>query len=518
MDKSEKYFEINPKKFLFWAFVFILIYAISAHSPYYDTDIWARLIVGKAFWQGGLILKKDFLSYLPTDVWYDHEWGSSIIFYAFYKLFSFHGFILLQTFLLLLTFFFMQKALEARGNENFSLLFFIIAIFAFMDTNMLVVRCQLITFLFFTVFIYLFEKARCGNKKLLYLTPILMLIWSNMHGGCVSGIGLFCIYIFGEFLSKKEFKYFILPLILNLAVLPANPWGIGYLNFLLYANTLNRIWITEWYNLFDTTLFLRKYLIIKTFVIFSLFIEILYLIKASKRDWTKIVLTLTTIILGIKHLKHLPFAVITVFIFFHKEIYDFFKNLFDRIFNEKIYKYINTLILAASYLFILCSLYEYRFEPRASKFYPYKSVEFIKINKLKGNLLCDFSTGSFIGYKLYPQNKIFMDGRYEEVFSFENLRQLMFFLYAEEDYNTLLNKYPTDIILARNGYTVLNKLIETKKWTPIFYEKDFITLVRTENLKTEYLQPTADIKYYQKTLFDTDINFMIKSNGNERNK
>ena len=46
-------------------------------------------------------------------------------------------------------------------------------------------------------------------------------------------------------------------------------------------------------------------------------------------------------------------------------------------------------------------------------------AEFLRINNIKGNIIVPFEMGSYISYKLYPQNLIFMDGRYDGVYSFK---------------------------------------------------------------------------------------------------
>ena len=71
------------------------------------------------------------------------------------------------------------------------------------------VRCHMFSFLLFTVFIYILEKVRRGNNKLLFLIPVLTIFWNNVHGGVVSGLGLLLMYAVGEFLNKKNFLKYI---------------------------------------------------------------------------------------------------------------------------------------------------------------------------------------------------------------------------------------------------------------------------------------------------------------------
>ena len=67
--------------YLFYATLFLFIFGLGLYFNDLDNDFFARLIVGKTYFQTGDILDWDFLSYTPTHRFIDHEWGSSLIFY-----------------------------------------------------------------------------------------------------------------------------------------------------------------------------------------------------------------------------------------------------------------------------------------------------------------------------------------------------------------------------------------------------------------------------------------------------
>ena len=93
----------------------------------YDYDLYARLIVGEHFFTTGWISYKDFLSYTPTHTWYDHEWGASLIFYAFFKLFGSFGLILVQAVTMFITTFFVIKTQKLQPHPYPVSLFFIMS-------------------------------------------------------------------------------------------------------------------------------------------------------------------------------------------------------------------------------------------------------------------------------------------------------------------------------------------------------------------------------------------------------
>ena len=72
---------MGKKALFFYTILFLLIFTLCAGANYYDFDLWARLIAGMGPIEAGHVLKEDFLSYTPVHTWWDHEWGSGVIFY-----------------------------------------------------------------------------------------------------------------------------------------------------------------------------------------------------------------------------------------------------------------------------------------------------------------------------------------------------------------------------------------------------------------------------------------------------
>ena len=90
---------MGKKGLIFYITLFLLILAFSTAATHFDFDLWARLIAGMGVIDGGHVLKQDFLSYTPVHTWWDHEWGSGVIFYFFLKFFGPYSLIILQALL-----------------------------------------------------------------------------------------------------------------------------------------------------------------------------------------------------------------------------------------------------------------------------------------------------------------------------------------------------------------------------------------------------------------------------------
>ncbi len=501
------------KPFIFYLTLFILILIFSFNAAGFDFDLWARLIAGMGVIDGGHVLKSDFLSYTPVHVWFDHEWGSGVIFYFFLKYFGPYSLIILQSLLIFLIFFIVSLTVKVRTKcSPYCLLLYFVALMAVMPNLNNPIRCHLFSFLFFALYIYILERVRRGQNGLLFILPVITIFWNNVHGGIVSGIGLMVIYAAGEFLNCKQWLKYLTTCAACCLVMLINPWGYEYIKFLLRANTMNRPDIIEWWGIFSK-FHLFKQIPFKLFLLTVLLNEAVCLknsLKLSslktvyeKCDKVKIILLAVTLYLSVVHVKLIPLFVISALIF----CYEDFCSVFGKIkseFCEKIEKTIYILLITLCVFSVCVKQFSI---PISESVYPVKEVEFIKLNNIHGNLIVNFGLGSYVSYKLYPDNLIFMDGRYEEVYYDEMMPLLKKFYLVKPDWDEILVKFPPECIILEKYYPIYNVLRHSKDWTEVYTSKVFSVFIPSENRKKTYVQPSDDKNYYKNTLFDTGIKF-----------
>jgi hypothetical protein len=513
----KEWFIKNLRPIIFYIIFFLSLFAFNTISDNYDYDFWARLIVGKHVLQTGHVLKQDFLSYTPTHVWFDHEWGSGVVFYFVQHFFSHIGLIFMQFGILALIYIMIVQMVKLRGvrtTHPYNFLFYFFSSCGLMHVFYQPFRCQLFSFLFFTFFLYALELSRKGENRLLYTLPFVMLIWNNMHGGCVSGIGLVMLYFIGEFINRKPIKKYFLVFLTCFLVLPINPWGIDYIIFLLQANTMQRAHILEWENIFISS---YKYIFLefKYFISVMVLFEIGYLIyaiksKIFKLDITKYLVTVTTFILALEHIKLIPFCVISVSVFWYDDFYTFFNFITRGVLKRTApLKELAVYIIALVLIFQTISKYDFKPFLNFGKF-PVLETEFLRINDMKGKLLTNYELGSYTSYKLYPNITIFMDGRYEEVYGSDIKYLLDEFMLKQGHWDELLEIYPPDYILLYKRCLTYDDLLNNPNWTQVYTDGVFGLLVKTSELKKNYKLPSEDINYYKQRMFDTSIDFRTK--------
>lgn len=496
------------KAFIFYISLFLLILILTLNTNAYDYDLWARLIAGMGFVDGGHVLTQDFLSYTPVHTWWDHEWGAGVVFYWFVKHFGGYSLLLLQAIMLFLIFFTASRVIKLRTQtEPYNIIFYFFALMAVLANLNNPIRCHMFSFLFFTLFIYIFEKSK-QNSKLIYLCPFIILFWNNIHGGVVAGLGLMLMYALGEFLNKRPFAKYLIIFLICCPILLINPWGFDYVKFLIMANTMARPEIVEWRSPFESYN-ITKFWEFKGFFFTLLSTELIYIIrniKAQAREWyanadkTKYIIILTTVYLSVSHIKLIPFFVIAALCYMYEDFYELVKDIELPAWKNKA---VYSIILFVSLITLLTRDFSV---PVGLNRFPVKEVEFIKQNNIKGKLLVDFGLGSYVSYKLYPNNLIFMDGRYEEVYYDYMVPVLKEFMLFNENWDYLLKFFPPDVMILEKTYKAFNE-IQKHGWKLIYDGKFFGVFVPKNKAVKKYIQPTDDIKYYKNTLFTTDIKF-----------
>ena len=507
------------EKKLFYPTIFLFILALSFVFNVVDPDFFARVMQGDAFWQTGHILFQDPFSYTETHKWIDHEWGSGVIFSLVQNIFGYGGQILLKAVIIYLIILFSVKII--RLNENMkdkpiNLIFVIFVLYAFQILIAEGIRCHFFTFLMFSVFVYFLELVRNQEtNKLLYVLPLMMIFWCNVHGGCVSGIGLLLMYAAGEALNKKPFtKYLIAALLCSLAIF-INPYGIEYIKFLLMATTMNRAEVNEWHPLFSTAF--SDFLPVKIFIIGTIFTFINRLKNdfKSSYDYTEYIILTVVIFLGLAHIKQTPFVVIAAMSYLYKDLYKLYDAIKNKIYScdtngvvRDISKnLLYSFIIIISLILILTGSYI----PKNISYYPYKVVEFIKDNNLSGKILNEFGTGSYLAYKLYPQMQIFIDGRYEEVYYDTTVRQNDDFYIPNDNWaETLKVSGGADYVIVRQEFMVYeNMLREAEKgnYKEIFSDGIFALFCKSEIAKSNYILRKHTQSEYERLFFEKIYNF-----------
>ena len=532
------------KKHLFFLSILLIIYFLIAGHNNADWDLWARFAVGKIFFATGNILKQDIFAYTETKpIWIDHEWLSGVVFYYLVHKFGELGLCLLKFVLMFSVFLsiFKLNQLKFPEQNHYRIIYYAFFLYALLFGFLTTVQSHCFTFAFFALWMYLLELVKRGNDKLIWVFPATMIIWANLHGGFFAGLGLVFLYALGEALNRRKFAKYILILGVSTLATLINPYGIKYLPYLIEAVTMKRPFLTEWapLDLFGPFSIAFGF---KILAIFTLFALIYMLMKRRKEiNWAEILILCATFWVSLQHIMHNIFFIIAsagyitgylyqAFDFYTRKMSEMIKNTIIKIkkgerVREADGKRVQKLPLAPSLegrgwgwvikkipiwflnwhkikkitnfviysLIILIGTLTIHFVPLKvkvdNKQFPVKAVKFIQQNNLSGNLLVLFNWGSYALWQLHPQCLVAVDGRYDGVYPESLISEVARFHYVGKNWNELMTKYHTDIILVNTDYAVYNKLIMLDDWRVVYKDETSAVFIPITKNREHWIMP-----------------------------
>lgn len=502
------------KKILFYLSLAIILYILTFINNMPDYDLWARLAVGSVFFQTGHVLKHDIFSYLPTkDLWIDHEWGSGVVFYLLTRYLGEWGLFALKAVILLSIFILIIRIIKLQIGEYPGVFYLTFIAFSLLPGIFNLIRCQMFTYLFFTLWIYLLERVRRGENRLIWIFPVTMLPWANMHGGFLAGIGLIIIYAFGEIFNREKYlKYFgILALIFPVTII--NPYGLDLWSYIIEAAIMPRPYIGEWTSI-SLSGPVHIFGAIKVhvlagfmfYVLFTFFVGIRLLLKKDKPDWTRMITVVVLLYLGVKHQRHAIFFILAVSGLYYHQYVNLFnpvRKFIRNILRDKTYKIWNITKYSSGYV-LLGGIFLYSMPHLSDNViidpftYPVGSLEFIKQNNISGNLATAYGWGSYSFWKLYPQCKVLIDGRYEEVYSNAVYAKAMQFSEHEKNWQEVLKEYHSDILVLPKRIYSRSDVLSLTDWKFVYMDEVSILLLPKNKLKPAYVHPNYNNPLYWK--------------------
>jgi hypothetical protein len=376
-----------------------------------DPDLFARLSVGKLISTLGQVPTIDPFAFSPKKaIWIDHEWLSGLVFYNIQALFSDFGLLILELSVCALTVFILVEASKLYKPINtFSSLIFTLLLV--IDSRYIwesTVRSQIFTYLFLSIYLYIFVACvKRGNILLQALLPLLMIIWCNMHGGFVVGLGLHLIFVL--LYRHKGFPLRVLFFTISVLVTAVNPYGFfEYWNYILTAVSMTRPSISEW-----QPIGLNLQLLIPLAVFFCGS----YVLIKKKHEHFVYVFFLLSALFAFIHQRHLAIFYFICLVFLQDSFE--FPSLGNMEFMKKVK--VSTVIVMTGFSVYFCTniislLLHYKSFSFSYRNYPEEALAWLAANKEKGKLLIDFNNGSYAIWKLFPEFTVSLDGRYEEVY------------------------------------------------------------------------------------------------------
>ena len=460
-----------------------------------DFDLWGYLAFGRLWWEGRGFPYQDVFSYLPTKpVWVYHEWLTGVVLFGAFKGLGPAGIQALKYALGLLTAGLIFLTARRRGGGRGAA---VLALFLIADplaAGFPPLRAQAFTYFFFAFFLFILEgyKKTGPRRRLVWLIPALGL-WANLHGGFVAGVGLLGLYVLGEVLARRPAGPLLMIWFLSLAVTLINPYGLNYWRYLVEALSMPRPFIGEWFSLTGALgqgLYVPNILFFLSLVLAAALV--LVTVRPGITEWLVLGVTAG---LGFLQVRHTLFFLICFGVYLptcFTQLWVSWAGRHPRLQSERLRRAVQVALLLLLTADTLHFFYRYRFwehslaleTPSHSApgnpgyYYPQGAVDFIEAASLKGNLLPRFEWGEYLIWRLYPQIRVGMDGRYETVYSGGLCREYFDFLYGRPGWREFLTRYPHDLILINPEAPVAAHLREQPGWKVIYRDTGSLLLAK----------------------------------------
>jgi hypothetical protein len=493
-----------------------------ASRTLFDYDFWWHISTGRYIVETHSIPASDpfsFTSEMPENknLFPEREnfilkqyWLAQVLFYLIYDLSGPKGMILLRALMLsgmLLLVLYRLRKWDVSFYVSFISVFLLFAV----ASRHIGERPVLFTILFTPLTFIILEGFKSRQKKFIFFLPPLMLLWANLHGGFIIGIGVILVFMAGEGLkiilkqvryTRNEVILFYTATILALFLSYINPSGWDAFSIALSPEyKFMEEGIQEYASLFYIYKE-RLYPINYGSVGFLCLFPIILIARNKKMDITHILLLSGFFIMALRTGRYDVYYAAMASMILGREtdllLKDLFKNRLPERIRAKMISALVILTFLSATLFVVgfTKIEAFKFDLATGYSVPKAAVDFIEKNKIEGRILNDAGLGGYVTWRLYPWKKTFIDTRW---LNYTPKVELYWVLNARDSregrkiakgkkplWERMLEHYDINIIFTGlfdvygQVMPVVLTLMEGDKWVPVY--GDAISIVFVKNI------------------------------------
>lgn len=117
--------------------------------------------------------------------------------------------------------------------------------------------------------------------------------------------------------------------------------------------------------------------------------------------------------------------------------------------------------------------------------YPVGAVAFMRANHLSGNVLNEFAWGEYLIWHLGPESKVFIDGRYDTVFSDKIIKDYIDFRFDLPQGRGVLRSYPHDFVLIPPASKAYGLMKTVREWQLVYSDPSAVLFARAGSPATK---------------------------------
>jgi hypothetical protein len=473
-------------------FIVVFLFAMMLGPRFLsDGDTGRHIVIGKIIVLEHHIPTVDVFSHTKSgNALTTTEWLSEAVYAFVYIAIGLNGVVLLAALLIAYTFtlVFRETFLNSRSYLlSFGLVFLIILATLFHW----LARPHLFSWLMLAIWMPRMDQLARGEIKNIWQFPLLMLLWANLHGGFVLGFLVWGAYLVGLFVERFWKDAASLHIMRDLLIVGAsslvatllNPSGIA-----LWKNILGHVGNSElmrlqidWHspNFHDPVTW--PFLVLVALLLFAYSKSIRSISSAQSLLMTGMML------LSMYSVRNIPFGMIVCVPMLGKAIPDLIlSNGFQRV-EQKIYNiqaglrgFTWSLLTVIVVVILLVLGQSHVVGSQANTFnpmvFPVHATEWLAVHPQSGNVFNEFTWGGYLLFRLWPAQKVFIDGQ-TEFYGIGLVEDYLTALDARDGWDKVFEKYKIEWVFLPNNAPLIKMLTSIPQWH-ILYKDDISIIIR----------------------------------------
>ncbi len=445
-----------------------------------DPDLWGHLIFGSLLLDGTFALENGFAYTTPDHPWVNHELLAEGTMALLYRFAGPAGLVALKVALGLGTLALLRRSAARRSADQVATTLAVLGALVVMAPG-LMIRPQIFTLFFLAATLEILAHSDYRPQGWALGLPVLMALWINVHGGVLAGVGLAGIALGANAavratrrdLSRHQAIATIGIVFAVVTALLVNPYGFRLLHFLVWDVT-PQVPISEWKSVppFDASFPGFKLMVLVT----------LAGIVVLRPRLAETAIVLVTAAVAFRHQRHIPLFAIAA------------TPLLAATFREGLrrwprgagYQSITDLarggLMAAAALqltFAALAIGVHRGTITVSpSYYPVQALRFLAQNDIVGNVALPFRWGEYALWALPAGTRVAVDGRFTTAYPATLLADAWSFMAGTHGWEALLERYPTDVVVADRAQAPAHLLKAERDWQYVYSDPVSVVFLR----------------------------------------
>jgi hypothetical protein len=470
-------------------------------------DFWWYLASGQRILQTQSIPKTDPFSYTAEGrPWVNHMWATQVMFTLLWERWGRYALIGLKTATIVATFWVVLGTMRARGVHP--LLASAVTLLAvWTGAEFWHARPQMFTYLFVAVLIWLLRPGWEHRRALRWLVPALVVLWVNLHAGFMMAFLVIGLIGLGTALplladpGRRPAGWRVVGLTALLGLLAAvgsllNPFGPRAILFPLEV-VQSVPFMTSTIEWFPPNFHHRSF---RPLELMLLLLFPAFAWGRSRLGAADVLMVLVFANLGLTSVRHVPlFAIVAAPI-----LADALQAVLARMrridwarvrtaVRERLPSLAPALtapgapLVAGAVLLVTAVSAHWvgmaqvptnplRLDLDEGR-YPTRTMTFIRENQLPPRLFSVYAWGGYELWRLYPEYRMFMDGR-THVYGAEVLKEFLDVVNVSPRWQVVLDKWQVQTILALRASPLTETLQAQGGWRLVFTEREAVVFVR----------------------------------------